>query len=121
MPLVALAARAAGSLVCHQRPERSFTAGAGPFPVCARCTGLYLSGLIGALAAWRGRPRLPPHLRAVLLGAAVPTALTVAVEWGGIAAPSNLLRAAAALPLGGTAAWVIIRLLRAETRPIDAL
>lgn len=31
-----------GSYICHQKPERSFKIGNTPFPVCSRCTGIYL-------------------------------------------------------------------------------
>ena len=41
----------AGSLVCHQRPERSFQLSAMPLPVCARCTGIYFGGAIAAITA----------------------------------------------------------------------
>src|SRR5262245_32312506 len=47
----------AGSVVCHQRPERSFHLAAVQLPVCARCTGLYLGGAAGVLGWlwWRRR------------------------------------------------------------------
>ena len=41
----------AAGRVCHQRPERSFHVAGVQLPVCARCTGLYVSGAAGALAA----------------------------------------------------------------------
>lgn len=31
-----------GSYICHQKPERSFKIGGRYFPVCSRCTGIYL-------------------------------------------------------------------------------
>ena len=40
---------AVGAVICHQRPERSFFLDGHQLPVCARCTGLYLSGAIGLL------------------------------------------------------------------------
>jgi Predicted membrane protein (DUF2085) len=40
-----------GSLVCHQLPARSFHLWAVQMPVCARCTGIYLGAVIGAVAA----------------------------------------------------------------------
>ncbi len=83
-------------------------------PVCARCTALYVSGAIGALAAWLGRARGARRARAILMLAALPMALSVALEWTGLSAGSNLLRAASALPAGGAAGWVIVRLLRSE-------
>jgi len=107
----ALATYAAGSFVCHQIPARSFHLAGQPFAVCGRCTGLYMSALAGGLAAlvmWR---RLPIADRWLLAMAAVPTALSWTLEHAGLAAQSNVLRAAAALPLGFAGAWVVIGLL----------
>ena len=112
---------AAASLVCHQRAERSFHVHGVKFPVCARCTGLYVSGAVGALIAWAGRARVPRRLRPILLAAAAPTFLTLAIEWPGFANPGNVMRASAALPLGAFAGWLFVRLLRAEEQPIHAL
>ncbi|MBO3800383.1 MAG: DUF2085 domain-containing protein [Candidatus Brockarchaeota archaeon] len=36
-----------GSLVCHQRPDRTLWIGGNYLPVCARCTGAYLGLLLG--------------------------------------------------------------------------
>jgi hypothetical protein len=57
---VALAVYGAGSLVCHQRAERSFHAWNVQWPVCARCTGVYFGAASAAtacllLALTRGR------------------------------------------------------------------
>jgi uncharacterized membrane protein len=105
-----------GRLVCHQRPERSFHAAGLQLPVCARCTGLYVSGAGAALAAWAGRRPVPPPAgtRLTLLLAAVPTAVTVGIELVGLAHPSNAMRALSALPLGAAAGWTFVRSLRAE-------
>jgi uncharacterized membrane protein len=47
---------------CHQIPERCLDLGAGPLAVCARCSGLYLGGLLAilwsALTGIRHRPPL---------------------------------------------------------------
>lgn len=115
-PVWAAVVRAMGAVVCHQRPDRSFHAGAVAFPVCARCTGLYLSGALGALLGWIGAARAPRRPRAVLAAAAALTILTFAAEWTGLATTSNLVRAAAALPLGGVAGWCFVRMLREEGR-----
>jgi uncharacterized membrane protein len=103
-------------LICHQRPERSFRLAAVQLPVCARCLGLYLSGAAGALAAWPWRRRAVAtrHARALFALAAIPTALTLGVEFLGIAYPSNTTRAVSALPLGAAAGWVFVLSLRAE-------
>ena len=31
--------------ICHRKPERSFFFRGHQFPVCARCTGFYISGI----------------------------------------------------------------------------
>ena len=112
---------AAASLVCHQQPERSFHAAGHPLPVCARCLGLYLGGALGALLGWAGRPAASGRARRLLTAAALPTAATLALEWSGSSALSNVTRWAAALPLGAAAGWLFVRLLRAEARRAPAL
>lgn len=56
-------------------------------------------------------------MRVWLAAAASFTVITFAAEWTGLAATTNLVRAAAALPLGGVAGWCFVRMLRAEERP----
>jgi hypothetical protein len=46
-------------------------------------------------------------IRLGLIVAAVPTAVTVAVEWIGLWAPSHSVRALAGLPLGAAAALTL--------------
>jgi len=41
-----------GSSVCHQIPSHSFIIGSVQFPVCARCTGLYMGSFIGIVYAF---------------------------------------------------------------------
>lgn len=106
---------AVGSVICHQRPERSFFWDGHPFPVCARCTGLYLSGAIVFAVWWAARaarsappmtwtPRLA--LRVIAL-AAIPTALSWISGVVGVWDGSNLTRAVLAVPLGLAAGAVV--------------
>jgi uncharacterized membrane protein len=106
--------RTVGALVCHQRVDRSFMLFGEPMPVCARCTGIYLSGALGAAAAWLTVQSIPRHTRALILAAAMPTLVSVAVEWAGLMQPGNSVRALAALPVGAACGWIFVRLLRAE-------
>jgi uncharacterized membrane protein len=115
MPAVTAVVYGAGALLCHQRSDRSFSLRRTQMPVCARCTGLYLAGALCAIAAWLGRPREPRRARLLLMMAAGPMAVSVGLEWAGLVAGSNLLRAASALPAGGVAGWLALRLLRSET------
>lgn len=112
LPLWTLAVYAIASKICHQLPSRSFHANGVQWPVCARCAGLYLAAPFGAVAAWIGRKR--PVVRNVsawpiLIWAGLPTVATLAIEWPGLGAPSNLTRAIAALPLGAAIAFVVVR------------
>jgi uncharacterized membrane protein len=118
VPLATAAAylyQAAG-LVCHQRPERSFHYALVQQPVCARCIGLYLSAGAGAVLAWlmAGRGHSAASTRLLFGLAAVPTAVTVAIEFTGLAHPSNIVRALSAIPLGAAGAWVFVASLRSE-------
>jgi uncharacterized membrane protein len=101
----------AASRICHQRPERSFIIADYQMPVCARCSGLYLSAAVGTLLAWRSRRSIAHVPRAVLLVAALPTAITFGLEIAGVMPFSNVVRAIAALPLGAVAGWLFVRML----------
>jgi uncharacterized membrane protein len=102
---------AVSSRICHQIPSRSFHTDNVQWPVCARCSGLYLAAPIGALAALTVAGRRGSSRNAVgwLVVAAVPTAITLVIQWLGIGQPSNLIRFVAALPLGTAVAWVLVR------------
>jgi uncharacterized membrane protein len=104
-----------GSVICHQIPERSFFLDGHQFPVCARCTGLYVSGAVG-LIGWiafkisRGWRPLPFDaglgLRVVVI-AAIPTAVSFASGITGLWDGSNITRALLAIPLGASAGAIV--------------
>src|SRR5580692_775131 len=52
----ALLVYAAGSVLCHQRPERSFHLLGAQLPVCARCAGLYAGTAVAAIIVWLKQP-----------------------------------------------------------------
>ena len=117
---------AVGSVICHQLPERSFFIDGRQLPVCARCTGLYLSGAAGLAAWWtvkllRGwRPQAVPPASApwatagqarwtmgLLAIVAAPTAVSYLTGVFGVWDGSNLTRAVLAVPLGVVAGAVV--------------
>lgn len=96
---------AVGSVICHQRPERSFYVAGAQLPVCARCEGVYLGAAVGVLiwtlVAWRRQQEWPRARALTLLAiAALPTALTVATAIAGVGDPPNAWRFGLAIPLG---------------------
>jgi uncharacterized membrane protein len=103
---------ALGSRICHQRPERSFHLFAAQLPVCARCAGIYTGAAIGSLLALSGsiRERLFPFSpRMLLVAGALPTLMTLIIEWSGAWAGGNDARAAAGVWLGVAVAFVVGR------------
>ena len=127
-PLVSAVIYTSGSLVCHQRPERSFHVGDVQLPVCARCFGLYLGGLLGVMA-WAGiagvrsraslraqRIVASSRLRFALAIVALPTVLSIvsaALGWWDLA---NIGRAVVALPLGAAIAAVVTAVAAGDLR-----
>lgn len=95
----------AGSVVCHQLPERSFVTAGVQWPVCARCAGIYL-GVAAGLATWWALRRLiswRPAGRAWLTTLAVVAAPTAASWVSGVMGfwdGTNGIRFALAAPLG---------------------
>ncbi len=108
----------AGSLICHQRPDRSFRRGGVQMPVCARCSGLYLGAVVGALLAGVRRrgiaQRASAAVRLMVLVAAVPTGMTWLGEAVGWLSVADGVRAAAAVPLGAAVTWVVSLVIRGE-------
>ena len=98
-----------------------------PWPVCARCAGIYLGAAAAALlivilvrsgkerlgSRGAGAPaRLTPQW---MLGLAVlPAVLTLLWEWTTGVTPSNAVRATTGALIGVVVTWLLMRALRAE-------
>jgi uncharacterized membrane protein len=96
-----------GSLVCHQRPDRSFELWASQMPVCARCAGIYAgAALTAAVALVLVRDRGPARLALAL--AVLPSASTLVYEWTTGVVPGNWTRAIAGAPIGAVVAWLVL-------------
>ena len=94
---------AIGSVVCHQRPERSFHLWLTQLPVCARCTGIYVGA---ACATFVGRTVARPIK--VLALASIPAASTLVYEWTTGYASSNGIRFATGLVLGAVVMAIVL-------------
>ncbi len=93
-----------GAVICHQRPERSFSSWGVSWPVCARCTGIYMgaagAALVGLLQRRRRRSPRPAAVGPALAAAMLPSLATLIFEWTTGATPGNVTRLLAGLPIG---------------------
>jgi len=102
-----------GSLVCHQRPERSFHPWGVQVPVCARCEGIYLAAPFSIALVLTVRRRGARVLasrwmwRRVILFASLPTILTLVWEWTTGEMTSGMVRATAGFALGAAMAAMV--------------
>jgi uncharacterized membrane protein len=111
--LISAAIYEIGSLVCHQRPERSFHIWGAQLPVCARCTGIYAGAALAAVTAVIvrvdvNRDSVVRHAKRAVFLAALPTMLTLLFEWTTGQTPGNWIRAAAGFLIGAIVAWVVM-------------
>lgn len=86
-----------GSLICHQLPERTLSAGGALLPVCARDTGIYLGVFVSAtylliLGRWKTKkpPRIVPSIIMCLL--MVPMILDGGLSYLGVTESNNISR-----------------------------
>jgi uncharacterized membrane protein len=119
------------AFLCHQLPERSFHLASAQFPVCARCTGIYIGAAITAVAVAvverlsanpiPANPIRASRARLVFMVALAPTLATLAYEWAVAETPSNWVRFGAGLPLGAGVAILIMSSVRAlQIEPVRA-
>ena len=78
-----------------------------PGPVALLVAGVWVSGR-------RRSAQEVSTLRWVVLGAAVPTGASVAMEALGVFEGSAVIRAAGAIPLGAAVTWVVSFVIRGE-------
>jgi uncharacterized membrane protein len=100
---------ACGSVICHQRPERSFFLRGAQLPVCARCAGIYAGAALACLAPIRHRLARPGVLVAA---ASAPVLASLVYEWSTGVMPANAIRAATGIALGAA----VMAVLRGELR-----
>ena len=100
---------AVASRVCHRIPARSFFTHGEQWPVCARCSGLYLGAPFGAALGLVVLRRVRRSaLLSVLLIASAPTAVAWVLEAASIVPISGGMRMVAAAPLGAAVVFVLL-------------
>lgn len=92
---------------CHQIPERSFFIHGRQFPVCARCTGVFLGELLGVIFFRIGE--IPVSVGVILFA-------VMLVDWGiqakGIFQSTNIRRLVTGLMCGYAFANFVMKFLR---------
>ncbi len=78
--------------ICHRRPDRSFFYKGHQFPVCARCTGFYISG-IASIILLKFYP-VPYTLTTLLIGTIllIPCAIDGFTQLFEMRESNNILR-----------------------------
>lgn len=108
-PMIAALVYGVGSFICHQIPERSFHLAGSQLPVCGRCVGIYVG--FAMAAALNRRTLRASAARRLVAAAAMPTMVTVALEWLNAWAGTNVVRAAAGWALGAGVGVVVMSAL----------
>lgn len=110
-----------GSLICHQRAERSFHPWGVRVPVCARCEGIYLAAPFGVTFVFARRRRTHAlasrtHWRRMILLATIPTIVTLVWEWSGGGMTPGIVRALAGAAAGAAIAGAVAAVAIGELR-----
>ena len=103
---------AIGGMICHRLPSRSVTVSGRFLPVCARCTGIYVSAAVSVMiyfAVRRLRGNRPPATAEAVLTVLclAPFLIDGAGSYAGLWASNNFLR----ILTGALAGFPIITLL----------
>lgn len=88
--------------VCHQLDERSLHTAGHPLAVCARCTGIYVGFLAGAIALVLRLTVARNTPRWLLVVGLLPIVVNVVVGPGDTDAPGLLVRCVTGFIAGGT-------------------
>lgn len=96
--------------ICHRKPERSFFYKGHQFPVCARCTGFYISG-IATIILLKFIP-VPYTLTTLLIGIIllIPCAIDGFTQLFEMRESNNILRLITGI-LGGVGLILVYEIL----------
>jgi uncharacterized membrane protein len=94
---------------CHRKPERTFKVKGYYFPVCARCTGIYISMLVSLILLWNIQfNSISSALIAIIL--IIPMGIDGTTQLLGMRLSNNKLRLITGL-LGGVGLVILSRFL----------
>ncbi|MDD5959467.1 DUF2085 domain-containing protein [Methanobrevibacter wolinii] len=99
------------NLICHRRPDRTFSYKGHYFPVCARCTGFYISIFAYFIYAYFVFINYTPLLMFIGIFLLVPAGIDGFTQFLGWRESTNYLRLITGL-LGGIGLAIIIKGLK---------
>lgn len=99
------------NLICHRIPERSFFVGSHQFPVCARCTGFYISLILYFVYAYFFFIDYTPFLIALAIAFLLPAVADGLTQLLTDRKSNNTLRFLTGL-LGGLGLGILIKALK---------
>lgn len=98
-------------LICHSKPKRSFFIKNHQFPVCARCTGFYISIIVYTIYAYFFY--INYDLKLIILSTILllPSIIDGTTQFRGYRESNNFLRLISGL-LGGIGLMIILKSLK---------
>jgi len=98
-------------LICHRIPERSFFIKGHQFPVCARCTGFYISLILYFIYAYFNFINYNIYLLIFAIILLIPTAIDGLTQLFNKRESNNILRLITGL-LGGLGLGILFKALK---------
>ena len=99
------------NIICHRKPERSFFISGHQFPVCARCTGFYITLILYFVYTYFFFVDYSPFLIMLAVILLVPAILDGATQLFSLHESNNTLRFTTGL-LGGLGLGILIKALK---------
>ena len=99
------------NLICHRKPERSFHIKGYQFPVCARCTGFYISLIVYFTYTYYFFVDYTPFLLSSAILLLLPAAIDGLTQLLEYRESNNLLRFITGL-LGGLGLGILVKALK---------
>lgn len=99
------------NIICHRKPERSFFIKGHQFPVCARCTGFYISLIMYFTYTYYFFVDYNPSLLTFAILLLVPTAIDGLTQFFEYRESNNTLRFITGM-LGGLGLGILIKALK---------
>lgn len=99
------------NLICHRRPDRTFSYKGHYFPVCARCTGFYISIILYCIYAYFNFVNYTPQLMIMAVLLLVPAGIDGGTQFLNWRESNNILRLITGL-IGGTGLAILAKGLK---------